>query len=101
MPFAGRDEDRLAWPGRERPRLELHDELAFDDEEELVARLTMPASVEPSGAGMEDGDPVHRPDLRIRPRGRSAQRRRIGRERLAKADLSAHGRIVDEKEDPP
>ncbi len=54
MPFARRDEDRLTRSGRERPRFELHDELAFEDEKELVARLTMPAAVEPSGAGVED-----------------------------------------------
>lgn len=95
MALARRDEDRLARSGRQRSRFELHDQLALEDKEKLVARLTMPATVEPSGAGMEDRHAVQRADLSVRPCGRRSQRRRIGRERVAEANLSAHARIVE------
>jgi hypothetical protein len=95
MALARRDEDRLAWPCRERPRFELHDQLALEHEKELVARLTVPAPVEPSGARMQDRHTVDRADLRVRPCGRRAQWRLIGGERVPEADLSAHARIVE------
>src|SRR5205823_7583049 len=66
VPFARRDEDRFTRPGRERTRVELDYQLALEHDEELVARLTMPAAVELSRPRMEDGYAVHRPELGIR-----------------------------------
>ena len=43
----------------------------------------MPAPVQPSRSGVEDGCAIHRAELRIHPRGRSAQGRGICRERIA------------------
>jgi len=48
MAFARRDQDRFTRSGHEWTCLELDAKLALEHQKELVARLTMPAAIEPS-----------------------------------------------------
>jgi len=55
-----------------RQDIELDDKLALEHEKELVARLSMPAAVQSSGARVEDGHAIYCAKLGIRPRRRRA-----------------------------
>ena len=63
MPLARGDVDGLTRSGREWTRFELDDELALEHQKELVARLSMPSSVQRSAARVQDRDAVHRAKL--------------------------------------
>jgi hypothetical protein len=49
--FAGADQDRFTRSGHQRSRIELDCQLPGNHEEELVAVLVMPFSVEPPACG--------------------------------------------------
>src|SRR3954470_18352542 len=97
MALARGSHDRLAGPGPEGSGLELHDQLTLDAQQELVARLAVPAAVEASGTRVKDRHAVHRAELRVHPCGRCTERSWIARERIAKAHLLTHARIVAHK----
>src|SRR6266446_336247 len=65
--LAGANEDRLAGASPEWTVVELDDELAGDNHKALVAILTVPASVKPTAAGVEDDVSANAGELSVRP----------------------------------